>query len=45
VLHGANLNVDADGNVESVLDAGAALAVYRAGCQSIGLPEPNVIGA
>ena len=45
VLHGANLNLDAEGNVESVLDATAALAVYRAGCQSLGLPEPHVIGA
>ena len=45
VLHGANLNLDEEGNVESVLDAGAALAVYRAGCLSVGLPEPHVIGA
>ena len=45
VLHGANLNLDEEGNVESVLDAGAALAVYRAACQSSGLPEPDVIGA
>jgi len=45
VLHGANLNLDAEGNVESVLDASAALAVYRAGCRDGGLPEPHVIGA
>jgi 2,4'-dihydroxyacetophenone dioxygenase len=45
VLHGANLNLDAEGNVESVLDASAALAVYRAACRDSGLPEPNVIGA
>jgi len=45
VLHGANLNLDAEGNVESVLDATAALAVYRASCQSMDLPEPHVIGA
>ena len=45
VLHGANLNLDAVGNVESVLDAGAALAVYRAACRDAGLPEPDVIGA
>ena len=45
VLHGANLNLDSEGNVESVLDAGAALAVYRAACQDRGLPDPNVIGA
>jgi len=45
VLHGANLNLDSEGNVESVLDAGAALAVYRAGCRDNGFPNPNVIGA
>ena len=45
VLHGANLNLDAEGNVESVLDASAALAVYYAACENAGLPRPNVIGA
>lgn len=45
VLHGANLNLDAEGNVESVLDAGVALEVYRAACRDAGLPEPHVIGA
>lgn len=45
VLHGANLNLDSESNVESVLDASTALAVYRAGCLAAGLPEPNVIGA
>ena len=45
VLHGANLNLDAEGQVESVLDAGAALQVYRAACRELGLPEPDVIGA
>lgn len=45
VLHGANLNLDAEGNVESVLDAATALAVYHAGCREAGLPEPDVIGA
>lgn len=45
VLHGANLNLDAEGNVESVLDASAALAVYCAACENAGLPRPNVIGA
>jgi 2,4'-dihydroxyacetophenone dioxygenase len=45
VLHGANLNLDAEGNVESVLDASAALAVYRDACRNAGLPAPNVIGA
>jgi 2,4'-dihydroxyacetophenone dioxygenase len=45
VLHGANLNLDAEGNAESVLDASAALAVYLAACREGGLPEPAVIGA
>lgn len=45
VLHGANLNLDGEGNVESVLDAGAALAVYHAACRDAGLPHPDVIGA
>jgi hypothetical protein len=45
VLHGANLNLDNEGNVESVLDASAALVVYYAGCHDAGLPHPNVIGA
>jgi hypothetical protein len=45
VIHGANLNLDTEGNVESVLDAGTALAVYCAACESAGLPRPNVIGA
>ena len=44
VLHGANLNLDTDGVVESVLDASAALAIYRAACNEAGLPPPNVIG-
>jgi 2,4'-dihydroxyacetophenone dioxygenase len=45
VLHGAILNLDTDGDVESVLDAAAALAVYRAACQEAGLPPPDIIGA
>ena len=44
-IHGANLNLDGEGNVESVLDAAAALAVYRSACLERGLPDPNVIGA
>jgi len=45
VIHGANLNLDSEGNVESVLDASAALAVYYVACRDAGLPHPNVIGA
>ncbi len=45
VIHGANLNLDAEGNVESVLDASTALEVYRAACRDLGLAAPAVIGA
>ena len=45
VIHGANLNLDEAGNVESVLDAGTALEIYRAQCAAAGHPAPNVIGA
>lgn len=44
VIHGANLNLDAAGNVESVVDAGSILADYRAACAAAGLPAPDVIG-
>jgi len=44
-IRGANLNLDEQGNVESVLDAGAVLEIYRARCQAEGHPAPNVIGA
>jgi quercetin dioxygenase-like cupin family protein len=45
VLHGANLNLDSEGNVESILDAATALEVYRAACRDLGLAAPDVIGA
>ena len=41
-IYGANLNLDADGKIESVLDAGVMLAIYRALCQQQGHGEPNV---
>jgi quercetin dioxygenase-like cupin family protein len=44
-IYGANLNLDADGNVESVLDAGFILEAYLALCEAEGHPRPNVIGA
>jgi 2,4'-dihydroxyacetophenone dioxygenase len=44
-IRGANLNLDEHGNVQSVLDAGAALEIYRAQCSAAGLGAPNVIGA
>ena len=42
-IYGANLNLDADGNVESVVDAGGILAAYYALCEAERLPRPNVL--
>src|SRR5438105_1760203 len=44
-IRGANLNLDEQGNVESVLDAGQVLENYLAACRDAGHPHPNVIGA
>lgn len=44
-IHGANLNLDAAGNVESVLDAATALDIYRGQCRALGIAAPAVIGA
>lgn len=42
-ITGANLNLDANGNVEMVIDAGLVLSFYLAGCEAAGLGKPNVI--
>jgi quercetin dioxygenase-like cupin family protein len=42
-IYGANLNLDADGNVESVSDGAGTLAAYYALCEAQGLPRPNVL--
>jgi 2,4'-dihydroxyacetophenone dioxygenase len=43
-IHGANLNLDADGNVETVIDAGSVLSYYRYLCaQQHGLADPPVV--
>jgi quercetin dioxygenase-like cupin family protein len=42
-IWGANLNLDADGNVESVIDSGLILQAYYAMCEAEGHPKPNVI--
>jgi 2,4'-dihydroxyacetophenone dioxygenase len=42
-IYGANLNLDADGNVESVTDGAATLAAYYALCEAEGLPRPDVL--
>lgn len=44
-IRGANLNLDEEGKVESVLDAGAVLEFYLALCETGGHGRPNVIGA
>ena len=43
-IRGANLNLDEEGKVESVLDAGAVLEIYLARCEASGHGRPNVIG-
>jgi quercetin dioxygenase-like cupin family protein len=42
-MYGANLNLDADGNVESVFDGAGTLAFYLAACEQTGLGRPNVL--
>lgn len=44
-IYGANLNLDADGNVEMVIDAGFIKEFYFAMCDAMGKPNPDVIGA
>jgi quercetin dioxygenase-like cupin family protein len=42
-MYGANLNLDVNGNVESVTDGAGTLAAYYALCEAEGLPRPNVL--
>jgi len=42
-IYGANLNLDADGNVESVSDGASTLLTYLRLCEAAGLPRPNVL--
>ena len=42
-IWGANLNLDADGNVESIVDAGGILQAYYLLAEAQGLPRPNVV--
>lgn len=43
-IHGANLNLDKDGNVETVIDAHAILFFYRLMCaDQAGVDDPPVI--
>lgn len=43
-IYGANLNLDAEDNVESVYDASSILQAYLALCEAYGHPSPAVIG-
>ena len=44
-IYGANLNLAADGSVETVIDAGLVRDSYFALCEANGHGRPNVIGA
>lgn len=44
-IYGANLNLDEEGNVTSVIDAGTVRDGYFMLCEAQGLPRPNVVGA
>jgi 2,4'-dihydroxyacetophenone dioxygenase len=43
-IYGANLNLDADGNVEMVIDAALVRDTYFALCEAAGHGRPPVIG-
>ena len=43
-IYGANLNLDPDGNVELVIDAGFIRDVYYGLCEAQGFDRPDVIG-
>jgi len=42
-IYGANLNLDEQGNVESVIDGALTLSAYYALCEAEGHPRPNVL--
>jgi hypothetical protein len=42
-MYGVNLNLDADGNIESVSDGVGTLAFYMAICEAQGLGRPDVL--
>ena len=44
-MYGQNLNLDADGNVESVFDGPGTLEGYYLLAEAAGLPRPNVLVA
>ena len=42
-IYGANLNLDAKGNVEAVIDAELIHRFYLAACRDKGMPDPPVV--
>ena len=42
-MYGSNLNLDADGNVESVIDGAGTLEAYYLLAEAEGFPRPNVL--
>ena len=42
-MYGSNLNLDAEGNVESVFDGPGTLEAYYLLCDAEGLPRPDVV--
>ena len=42
-MYGVNLNLAADGSIESVFDGPGALEAYYALCEAEGLPRPDVL--
>ena len=42
-MYGANLNLDANGKVESVADGFITLEFYLSACKAQGLPRPDVL--
>ena len=42
-MYGSNINLDADGNITSVVDGDMTLQFYLAMCEEQGLPRPNVL--
>ena len=44
-MYGVNLNLDDDGNIDSVSDGPGSLAAYYALCEAQGYPRPNVVVA
>jgi len=42
-MYGSNLNLDANGKVDSVADGAVTLEFYYAACEAQGLPRPTVL--